>query len=918
MTANQTTEPEINQARAEQVQGGAPSTATSPDASKDMPPLPDDAIILVPVRNVVLFPGIVVPLSLGRTRTIAAAQEAARAQRPLGVILQRDAGEEDPAAEQLYTFGTVAGIMRYVTAPDGAHHIVVQGQQRFRTIEYLPGYPFLVARIERIEEPETSSPEIEARLVHLKERTLEALQYLPQAPRELAAAIQAIPSPAAGADLVASFMDIKVEEKQEILETIDVKARLDRVLQLLSHAIEVLRLTRDISEQTRESVDSRQREYILREQLRTIQKELGEDEGTGAEIAELDKAIAEAKMPEEVEVQARKELKRLERMPEAAAERSMVRTYLDWLIELPWSVLSEDNIDIAEARRVLDEEHYGLAKIKRRILEYLAVRKLNPTGKSPILCFVGPPGVGKTSLGQSIAHATGRKFVRASLGGVHDEAEIRGHRRTYIGALPGNVVQSIRKAGTRNPVFMLDEMDKLGASFHGDPSSALLEVLDPEQNSTFRDNYLAVPFDLSQVMFIGTANVLDQIPGPLRDRMEVIELPSYTEDEKVQIAQRYLVKRQLESNGLTAEQAELSEPAIRAIVRDYTREAGVRNLERLIGGVFRSAAMRIAEGTAARVAVEPEDLHGILGAQAGRERGGAAHQRAGRRDRPRLDAGRRRHPVRRGDPDSGQGPADPDRPARRRHEGERPGGAEPREVARAADGHQREPVREERHPRPRAGRRDPQGRAVRRRRDVHGPGLAADRPDRARRHGDDRRDQPARPRAAGRRHQGEGACGAPRRDQARAAAGAQPQGLRGHPGERAQRAGVRLARAGRRRDRRRPRRAGPHTGRGDRLIGGPQPPRSSSGVPAAQSGQRPAGHRERSSTIRCANGTPWPTASVAAASPSVIRLAKPASLAPHRRASSRVASRAEPALTASSANTTRRPARRARSPSGMR
>jgi ATP-dependent Lon protease len=610
-----TTDQQPNQARSEQRPQTPASGTTTVESGTDIKPIPDDAIIIVPVRNVVLFPGVVVPLSLGRVRTIAAAQEAARAQRPLGVILQRDPQDEDPAPEQLHAIGTIAGIMRYVTAPDGVHHIVAQGQQRFRTLEYLEGYPFLVARIERIEEPETDSPEVEARLVHLKERTLEALQYLPQAPRELANAIQAIPTPSAGADLVASFMDLKAEEKQEILETIEIKARLDKVLQMLSHAIEVLRLTRDISEQTRESVDSRQREYILREQLKTIQKELGEEDGTRAELAELDEAITKAKMPEEVEAQARKELKRLERMPEAAGEYSMVRTYLDWLIELPWSVLSEDNIDIAEARKVLDDEHFGLAKIKRRILEYLAVRKLNPTGKSPILCFVGPPGVGKTSLGQSIAHATSRKFVRASLGGVHDEAEIRGHRRTYIGALPGNIIQAIRKAGTRNPVFMLDEMDKLGASFHGDPSSALLEVLDPEQNSTFRDNYLAVPFDLSQVMFIGTANVLDTIPGPLRDRMEVIELPSYTEDEKVEIAKRYLVKRQLEANGLTTEQAEISEAAIRAIVRDYTREAGVRNLERLIGAVFRNAAMRIAEGSAVRVAVEPGDLHGILGAR---------------------------------------------------------------------------------------------------------------------------------------------------------------------------------------------------------------------------------------------------------------------------------------------------------------
>jgi len=610
-----TTEQQPNQARAEQPLKEAAHATATVEGGGEIRPIPDDAIIVVPVRNIVLFPGVVVPLTLGRPRSIAAAQEAARSQRPLGVLLQRDPADEDPAPEQMHAVGTVAGIMRYVTAPDGSHHIVCQGQQRFRTVEYLPGYPFLVARIERIEEPEATGAEVEARLAHLKDRAIEALQFLPQVPRELANAIQAIPSPTAGADLVASFMDLKPEEKQEILETIDVKARLDKVLQLLSHAIEVLRLTRDISEQTKESVDSRQREYILREQMKTIQRELGEEDGTRAELAELDEAITKAQMPEEVEAAARKELKRLERMPDAAAEYSMVRTYLDWLIELPWSALSEDTIDIAEARRVLDDEHYGLAKIKRRILEYLAVRKLNPKGKSPILCFVGPPGVGKTSLGQSIAHATGRKFVRASLGGVHDEAEIRGHRRTYIGALPGNIIQGIRKAGTRNPVFMLDEMDKLGASFHGDPSSALLEVLDPEQNSTFRDNYLAVPFDLSQVMFVGTANVLDSIPGPLRDRMEVIELPSYTEDEKAEIALRYLVKRQLEANGLQPEQGAISEAAIRAIVRNYTREAGVRNLERLIGSVFRNAAMRIAEGTIERVAIEPDDLHAILGAR---------------------------------------------------------------------------------------------------------------------------------------------------------------------------------------------------------------------------------------------------------------------------------------------------------------
>jgi ATP-dependent Lon protease len=578
-------------------------------------PLPEDVLCIVPVRNIVLFPGIVMPLALGRPKSIAAAQEAARSQRPIGVLLQRVAEADDPTPDQLYEVGCVAGILRYVTAPDGNHHIVCQGQQRFRVREFVPGYPFIAARVERVEERDESTPEIEARLFHLKERALEALQLLPQVPPELINAVQAASSPSQGADLVASFMDLRPEEKQEILEQFELRPRLDKVLELLRHRIEVLKISRDIGQQTRDAVEGRQREYILREQLKAIQKELGETEGTAAEIEELEKVIAAAGMPEEVEQQARKELKRLERMPEAAAEHSMVRTYLDWLIELPWSKLNDDNIDIAQARRILDEDHYGLPRIKRRILEYLAVHKLNPQGKSPILCFVGPPGVGKTSLGQSIARATGRKFVRASLGGVHDEAEIRGHRRTYIGALPGNIIQGIRKAGTRNPVFMLDELDKLGAGFHGDPSSALLEVLDPEQNSTFRDNYLGVPFDLSQVMFIGTANVLDAIPGPLRDRMEVIELPSYTEDEKVEIAKRYLVKRQLEANGVQSEQAEITEDALRTIVREYTREAGVRNLERQIGGVLRNVAVRIAEGTAERVRIEPDDARQILGAR---------------------------------------------------------------------------------------------------------------------------------------------------------------------------------------------------------------------------------------------------------------------------------------------------------------
>ena len=577
------------------------------------PPLPPDAMIVLPVRQTVLFPGIVLPLAIGRKSSIAAAQEAVRTERMLGVVLQTDPTVEEPTPEQLHAVGTAAQVLRYITAPDGTHHVIAQGMRRFRAIEYLPGFPFLVARIEEIGIAEVMTPEIEARVRLVRDRAREAIQLLANVPAEVAATIENLDSSSALADFIAGILDVKPAEKQDVLETIDLKARLDKVLALLVQRIEVLKISKEIGEQTQQSLSSQQREHILREQLRHIQKELHEGDEKSVEIAELREAIKKAGMPKEAEEQAKKELKRLERMPEVSPEYGMIRAYLDWLIGLPWSKLDPDTIDIGEARRILDEDHYGLPKVKRRILEYLAVRKLNPDGRSPILCFVGPPGVGKTSLGQSIAKATGRKFVRLSLGGVHDEAEIRGHRRTYIGALPGNIIQSIRKAGTRNPVMMLDEVDKLGSGFHGDPSSALLEVLDPEQNSAFRDNYLGVVFDLSKVMFIATANVLDTIPGPVRDRMEVIELPGYTEDEKLEIARRYMLKRQLTANGLRPEQCEITDDAIRGIIRDYTREAGVRNLERLIGAVCRHVAMRIAEGAVEHMRIDIAALPAILG-----------------------------------------------------------------------------------------------------------------------------------------------------------------------------------------------------------------------------------------------------------------------------------------------------------------
>jgi ATP-dependent Lon protease len=576
--------------------------------------LPEDVLLVIPVRNVVLFPGVVSPVTVARAGSVAAAQEALKSGRKIGVLLQRDPGIEAPTPEDLHRIGTIATILRDVATPDGSHHLMVRGEQRFRALDFIPGNAFLLARAQYLPEIDTHDSAIEARAHYLKQQALAAIELLPQAPAELANAVQQIDSPSTLADLIASFIDIPAAEKQELLATIDLHARLDKVVDLVAHRMEVLKISREIDEKTRESLDERQRRAMLHEQLRTIRKQLGEEEEEKAEIEELDQAITEAKMPEEVETQVRKELKRLERMPEAAGEYSMLRTYLDWLTALPWSKLDEESIDIAKAREILDEDHYGLDKVKKRILEYLAVRKLNREGRSPILCFVGPPGVGKTSLGQSIARALGLEFVRASLGGVHDEAEIRGHRRTYIGALPGNIIQALRKAGTRNPVFMLDEVDKLGAGFHGDPSSALLEVLDPEQNSTFRDNYLGVPFDLSKVMFIGTANVLDGIPGPLRDRMEIIELTGYTEEEKVEIAQRYLIKRQLKANGLKPEQVEITREALQHIARDYTREAGCRNLERQIGAVLRHIAVRVAEGETTVTRIDSADVARILGA----------------------------------------------------------------------------------------------------------------------------------------------------------------------------------------------------------------------------------------------------------------------------------------------------------------
>jgi ATP-dependent Lon protease len=569
----------------------------------------------LPLRNTVLFPSTVMPLVVGRPASLQAVEEAVRQQFPVGFVAQMDPKIEAPKPAELYRIGTAADVLRMFSLPDGQRQIVVQGRQRFGIGEFVETDPFLIARATMVEEAAPPTKQFEARILHLRQEASRALSLLPQPTTELIAMIERIEDPLSLIDVIASTLDIPTAEKQEILATFDPEARAQLVSEKLARQIELLELSKKIGEQTKESMDKTQRQYFLREQLKAIQKELGEEDGKGIETEELRKKIFEAKMPPEVEKEALRELSRLERIPEMAAEYSSLRTYFDWLLELPWSILTKEEIDLPKAREILDADHYDLEKVKKRIIEFLAVRKLAPHGKSPILCLVGPPGVGKTSLGQSIARAMNRKFVRQSLGGIHDEADIRGHRRTYIGALPGNIIQSIRKAGSRNPVFMLDEIDKLSASFHGDPSAALLEVLDPAQNATFQDHYLGLPFDLSQVLFIATANVLDTIPGPLRDRMEILELPGYIEEDKLVIAKGYLIPRQISENGLKEGQIRFSEEAIREVIRAYTREAGVRLLERELGAVCRSVATRIAEGLAESVIVDAESIPSYLGPQ---------------------------------------------------------------------------------------------------------------------------------------------------------------------------------------------------------------------------------------------------------------------------------------------------------------
>ena len=568
---------------------------------------------ILPIRGTVVYPDLIVPLIVGREKSVRLIDEALQRDKIIGVLTQKNPDIEDPDLDDLYTTGTVATIMKVVKMVDGSQRIGVQGITRFKVIEFTRKEPYLSAKILPIFEDYQKDIEIDAMFINLKNLYKKAVEMAPYLSQELQQVALKIEHPGNLADLIASTINISVAEKQEILEKIDLKERLKRVTYFINREIETLELSSKIQSHVREGIDKTQREYYLREQLKAIQKELGEIDEKYAEIEELRKKIAEAGMPPEVQKVAEKELDRLSKMSTMSAEYTVSRTYLDWLVELPWSKSTEDNLNIEDAERILNEDHYDLERVKKRILEYLAVRKLKSDMKGPILCFVGPPGVGKTSLGRSIARALGRKFVRISLGGIRDEAEIRGHRRTYVGALPGRIIQGIKKAGSNNPVFMLDEVDKIGMDFRGDPSSALLEVLDPEQNFSFSDHYLEVPFDLSRVMFIGTANLLDPIPPALRDRMEVIELPGYTDEEKLMIAKQFLIPKQRSEHGLTEEHIEFEDEALRKIIRSYTREAGVRNLEREIATVCRAVAKQVAEGKDGKRVIKAEDLHEYLG-----------------------------------------------------------------------------------------------------------------------------------------------------------------------------------------------------------------------------------------------------------------------------------------------------------------
>ncbi|HWV39653.1 MAG TPA: endopeptidase La [Vulgatibacter sp.] len=570
---------------------------------------------ILPLRNSVFFPGGVLPLAVGRQKTIALIKDAVRDDQVIGVVTQRRAEEEDPASGDLHSVGTVARIVKLLKMGEDNYSLVVQGIARFRIVELIQESPYLKARVEAVEEtPAGEDVEVEALAINLKKLAREVIELMPELPAAAGELVESITHPGHLADLIAANVDVSIEEKQQVLETVDLKARMKLVLELLNRKREVLKLSSKIDSQVKGEMSKTQREYYLRQQLKAIKEELGDlTDEEEEDLDELAERIKKAGLPPEVEKVANKEMSRLKTIPAASSEYTVARTYLEWLADIPWVKKTEDNLDIANARKVLDADHYDIQKVKKRILEYLAVRKLKNDMRGPILCLVGPPGVGKTSLGQSIARSIGRKFVRLSLGGVRDEAEIRGHRRTYVGAMPGRIIQSMKKAGTINPVMMLDEIDKLGADFRGDPSAALLEVLDPEQNNTFSDHYVDVPYDLSKILFIATANQLEPIPPPLRDRMEIIELPGYTFDEKEHIARGHLIGKQLREHGISSDMMEMTDKALAKVIVAYTREAGVRNLERRIADICRAVAVEVASGRTEKRVIDEQDVVEILG-----------------------------------------------------------------------------------------------------------------------------------------------------------------------------------------------------------------------------------------------------------------------------------------------------------------
>ena len=568
-----------------------------------------DELPVLPIRNAVLFPGAVAPFDVGREKSVALVEDLENLSQPvIAIFAQRDPNIDDPGEGDLYPVGAAARVLKSLKHSTGNYSLILQGLTRIKLAGITQHGPYLRAKVVRVEEsPVIDDVEAEALAMSLREVAKQVIQLMPELPREAQSLIDSIQEPGALADLVAANLDAPVEEKAQLMSTADVKDRIKQVLKLLTRQLEILKMRERINSQIKEEMGKNQREYVLRQQLKAIKEELGEDEGDQGDLDGLEERITKANLPGESEQVARKQLRRLRSMQVGSAEYTVVRTYLDWILDLPWTHSTPDNLEIAKVREVLDEDHYGLEKVKKRILEYLAVRKLKPDKKGPILCLLGPPGVGKTSLGRSIAKALGRKFVRVSLGGVHDEAAIRGHRRTYVGALPGQVIQGMKKSGTINPVFMLDEVDKIGHDFRGDPSAALLEVLDPEQNHTFSDHYLEIPYDLSQVMFVATANVADPIPPPLRDRMEILDIPGYTRNEKRAIARQHLLPKQLEEHGIKTAQLDITDAALGAITDFYTREAGVRSLEREVASVIRGVAVKIAEGNLGPYKIDSAD-----------------------------------------------------------------------------------------------------------------------------------------------------------------------------------------------------------------------------------------------------------------------------------------------------------------------